>query len=79
MANMFVLQSEREISYYSNFETRSLEVLELMEKIFDLVPINPVNIEPSNINENWPRFKIVSDINFTANFPLVPCFCLVLM
>ena len=44
-----------------------------MESIFRPVPINPVNIEPSNINENWPRLKVVSDVNFAVNSPLVPC------
>ena len=35
--------------------------------------ITPVNIEPSIIDENWPRFNIISDVNFTVNSPLVPC------
>ena len=43
-----------------------------MESIFGPVPINPVNIEYSLINENWPRFDIISDVNFTVNSPLVP-------
>ena len=34
MANMIDLDSKREISYYSDFETRSLYVLELMQSIF---------------------------------------------
>ena len=38
-----------------------------------LPPINPVNVEPSIINENWPRFNIISDVNFTENSPIVPC------
>ena len=41
--------------------------------MFGPVAINPVNIEPSKINENWPRFNIISDVNFTVNAPLVPC------
>ena len=44
-----------------------------MESIFSPVPINPVNIEPSTINENWPNFNIISDVNFTVDSPLVPC------
>ena len=44
-----------------------------MESIFCPPPINPVNIEDSLINENWPRFNIISDVNFTVNSPLVPC------
>ena len=44
-----------------------------MESIFGPVPINPVNVEPSTINENWPRFTITSDFNFTVNSPLIPC------
>ena len=44
-----------------------------MKGIFGPVPINPVNIEPSINNEKWPRFNIISDVNFTVNSPLVPC------
>ena len=69
---MIDLEAKRELSYYSNFETSSLMVSELMESIFGLVPINPVNIEPSNFNEHWPRSNI-SDVNSTVNAPLVPC------
>ena len=56
MANMIDLDSSRKLSYYFNFETLSLNVLQLMESIFGPVPINPVNIEDSLINENWPVF-----------------------
>ena len=70
---MIDLESKRKLSYYSNFETRSLKVLGLMESLFGPPPINPVNIEESLINENWPRFNIVSDVNFTVNSSLVPC------
>ena len=73
MANMIDLDSKRKLSYYSDFETRSLNVLELMESIFGPMPTNPVNIEDSLINENWPRFDIISNINFTVNSPLVQC------
>ena len=73
MANMIDLDSFRKLSHYSDFETRSLKVLELMESIFGPVPINTVDIELSIINENWPRFNIISDVNFTVNSPLVPC------
>ena len=44
-----------------------------MEGNFGPVPNNPVNIEDSIFSENWPRFDIISDVNFTANSPLVPC------
>ena len=44
-----------------------------MEDIFGPPPINPVNVEPSIINENWPRLNIFSDVNFTVNSSLVPC------
>ena len=54
MAIMIDLDSKRKLSYYFNFETLSLNVLQLMESIFGPVPINPVNIEDSLINENWP-------------------------
>ena len=70
---MVDLDSFRKLSYYSDSETRSLNVLELMEGIFGPPLINPVNIEDSLINENWPRFNIISDVNFTVDSPLVPC------
>ena len=70
---MIDFDSKRKLSYYSDFETRSLNVLELMESIFGPAPINPLNIESSVINENWPRFNIISDVNFTVNSPLFPC------
>ena len=70
---MIDLDSKRKLSYCSDFETRSLNVLELMESIFGPPPINPVNIEDSLINENWPGFDIISIVNFTVNSPLVPC------
>ena len=44
-----------------------------MESIFGPPPFNPGNIEDSLINENWPRFNIISDVNFTVSSPLVPC------
>ena len=44
-----------------------------MESIFGFVPFNPVNINFSIFNENWPRFNICSEINFTVNSPLVLC------
>ena len=70
---MIDLDSKRKLSYYSDFETRSLNVLELMEGFFCPPPINPVNIKDSLINENWPRFNVISDVNFSVNSPLVPC------
>ncbi len=73
MANMIDLDSKRKLPYYSDFETRSLNVFELMGSIFGPAPINPVNIQPSVINENWPCFDIISDVSFTVNSPLVPC------
>ena len=73
MANMNNVDSKRKLSYYSDFETRSLNNLELIESIFGRMPINAVNIEDSLINENWPRFDITSVVNFTVNSPLVPC------
>ena len=76
---MIDLDYFRKLSYYSDFETRSLNVLEPMEGIFGPPPINPVNIEDSLINENWPRFNVISDVNFSVNSPLAHVFCLVLM
>ena len=73
MANMIDLESKRKLPFYSNFETRSLNVLEPMESIFGPLPINPVNVESSIINENSPRFNSTSDVNFTVNSLLLPC------
>ena len=73
MVKRIDLDSFRKLSYYSDFETRTVNISELMENIFGTVPINPVNIEPSIINENWPHFNIISDANFTVDSPLVPC------
>ena len=73
MAKMIDLDSKRKLYYYSAFETRSLNVLELIESLFGPLPINPVNIESSVINENWPRFNVISDVNFTVKSPLVRC------
>ena len=72
MANLIDLDSKRKLSYYFDFETRTLNVLKLMESIFGPPPINPVNIEDSLINENWPRFNVISDFNFTVNSLPVP-------
>ena len=71
MANLIALDSFRKLSYYSNFETRSLIVLELMEIIFGPVPISPVNIEDYLFNENWPCFNNLSDVIFSVDSPLV--------
>ena len=75
MAKMIDLDSFRKLSHYSNFETRSLNVLELME---DPPLVNLVNIEESLFNENWPRFDIISDINFTVNSPSSRVSCILL-
>ena len=73
MANMIDLECKRKLSCYSNLKTRSLNVLEFMGSIFGPVVNNPVNIEPSIINENWPRFNNISAGNFTVHSPLVRC------
>ena len=70
---MIDLDSKRKLFCYFDFETRGLNVLELMGSIFGPVPNNPVNTEVSLINEKWPRFDIISDVHFTVNSPLVPC------
>ena len=79
MANMIDLDSFSKLSNYSNLQTRGLNVLGLMESIFGQVSFNHVNIEPSFIEENWPRFKLFSDVNFTVNSPSFSVSCLVLM
>ena len=65
--------SKRKLSQYSNFETRSLNVLELLESIFGPLPLNPVNIAHSILIEIWSRFIVLSDFNFTVDSPLVTC------
>ena len=44
-----------------------------MKIFFGPLPINLVNIDPSIINENWPRFNIISNGNFDVHSPFVPC------
>ena len=73
MANMIDLDSFRNLSYHSYLKTRTLFILELVKNIFGPVPISPVKIEPSIINEMWPRSNVISDVIFTLNSPL-PCF-----
>ena len=79
MTNMIDLDSQRQLSCYSYFETRSLIVLELMESLFGPPPINPVNIKDSFFNENWPRSNIISDVILLSFPPSSRVFCLVLM
>ena len=79
MTNMIDLDSQRKLSCYSYFETRSLIVLELMESLFGPPPINPVNIKDSFFNENWPRSNIISDVILLSFPPSSRVFCLVLM
>ena len=76
MANMIDLDSKRKLSYYSDFAIHSLNVLELMESLLalhQLIPSMLINVEPSIINENWPRFNIISDVKCSVISPLVPC------
>ena len=74
MVKMIDLDFFCEISYYSNFKTRNINSSELMESIFGPVPNNSVNIEDSLINENWPRFSSISNVNFDVNSRPVPRF-----
>ena len=48
--------------------------MELTEGIFSPILISPINVEPSIINKNWPRFNVTSEVSFNVNSPLVPCF-----
>ena len=73
MANMIDLDSFRKLSYYFNFKTRSSNVVEFVESIFGPVPIDPVNIEPSIISENWSCFNVISNDNFNVNSRLDSC------
>ena len=73
MANVIDLNSFRELSYYSDFGTRILNVFEFIGSVFVPAPINLVNVEPSNINVNRPGFNVISNVNFTVNSPLLPC------
>ena len=43
-----------------------------MESVFSRFSINPFKIEDSNINENWPRFSIISKVNFSVD-PRLSC------
>ena len=70
---MIDFYSFRKRSYYSNFERRNSDVLELMESTFGPVPINPLHFEPSFNILNSPRFNVISNTNFTVNSPPVPC------
>ena len=45
-----------------------------MENISGPVPYNPVNIDPSIVNETWPPLNIISDVNFTVNSPPCPVY-----
>ena len=77
MANIIDLESKHFFLFFSTFETRSSDVLELMKSFFGPVFFNPVQIEPSIVIENWLCFKIISDVNFTVNSPLSRVSCLV--
>ena len=44
-----------------------------MEGITGPVSNNPVNIEDSLSNENWPHFSKISNGNFSVTSPFVPC------
>ena len=73
MAKLIDLDSFQKLFYSSNFEARSINVSEFLESSFGPVLINPVNIEPSIIDENWPCFNIISNVNFIVNSSLVQC------
>ena len=45
-----------------------------MESLYGLVPINPVNNEPSIIIENWPTFNASSDVNFNCKLSPRPVY-----
>ena len=75
---MIDLDSKRKLSYYSDFETRSLNVLELMESIFGPMPINPVNIEDSLISGNWPPLILLPMLILLLIPPSSRVSCLVL-
>ena len=60
MVRRIDLDCFHKLSYYSDFGTQTLKFSELMESIFGTFTINPVNIEPSIVDENWPRFNITS-------------------
>ena len=72
MANLINIESNRSISYFSTFNTRSLDIIEYMDTVFGTVPVNPVLVTSSIINENWSRFPIISDVNYNDNPPSKP-------
>ena len=73
MAKLIDLDSFQKLFYSSNFKARSINVSEFLESSFGPVLNNPVNIEPSIIDENWPCFNIISNVNFIVNSSLVQC------
>ena len=79
MANMIALDSFRKLSYSSNFETRSLNVFELMQGIFGPPPYNPVNFEYSLFNEIGPVLMLFPLLILLLILPSSPVSCLVLM
>ena len=50
-----------------------------MEGFFGLDSNYFLTIEPSILNENWPCFNIISDVNFGVNSPSSRVLCLVSM
>ena len=68
MANIKT-ESNRSISYFSTFNTRSLDILENMGTVFDTVPKDPVLVYSSIINKNWSRFPFISEVNFNDKPP----------
>ena len=79
MANMIDLDSKRKLSYYSDFETRSLNVLELMESFFGPMPINPVNIEDSLLMKIGPVLILFPMLILLLIPPSSRVSCLMLM
>ena len=79
MANMIDLDCFRKLSYYSNFETRSLNVLELMESIFGPPPVIPLILKIPLLMKIDPVLMLFPMLILLLTPPSSRVFCLVLM
>ena len=79
MANMIDLDSKRKLSHYSDFETRSLNALELMEGIFGLPLIIPSIFKIPLLMKIGPVLMLFPMLILLLILPSSRVSCLVLM
>ena len=79
MANMYDLESKRKLSYHSNFGTRSLNVLQLLETIFGPVPFNPSVLKIALLMKIGPVLILFPMLILLLIPPSSRVSCLVLM